>query len=116
MSVADVALHLKVDVRDVCPVPPMTDPLGLHWAQPHPTHFLFDDTHVVMKRRHFDQLRNYSASYPTGVYEGKMWKAEVAYMDRQCLPASKWFLCWYNDLRQSDRTAAIQTREILVVD
>lgn len=59
-------------------IPAMTHPLGKHWKQPEVDEITIDDTHALMSQRAFDKLLEYSASRPSGVYEGKMWKAVFA--------------------------------------
>lgn len=56
-------------------IPPITDPLGRHWKQPARNAIVIDDTHALMDGRTFDALADYSRSFPSGVYPGKMWKA-----------------------------------------
>lgn len=45
------------------------------WIQPPPEAMLADDKHVLMTREAFDALLSYSATIPTAIYKGKMWKA-----------------------------------------
>jgi hypothetical protein len=56
-------------------IPPMVHPLGKHWDQPPVDCIQVNDTHATMSQQAFDDLADYSHSQPTGVYEGKMWKA-----------------------------------------
>ena len=75
------------------PVPPITDELGLAtWAkeQPNANDFLFTQDIVYMSKDDFLRLKEYSSSYPTGVYAGKMWR---------CCVGGKWFLVWYYHVR-----------------
>lgn len=98
-------------------VPPMTHELSSEWDQPDPNGWAFDDTHVVMPEADFKALREYSASIPTGVYEGKMWRRVVlGYDDRDgagLAPMVVWYLMWYGDPIK-DR-CPIHSREILLV-
>ena len=55
-------------------IPPITDPLGRAWDQPDHSAWLFDDTHVILPLRDFEQLRGYQYSFPSGVYTGKVWR------------------------------------------
>ena len=56
-------------------IPPMTDPLGKHWEQPRDIrHAPMNGTHVLLDRIQFNQLHDYSASIPSGVYDGKCWR------------------------------------------
>lgn len=91
--------------RWTAPVPPMTHELSSAWVQPDPNVWAFDDTHVVMPESDFKALHEYSHSYPTGRYEGKMWKARTSH--------GEWYLMWYGDgLRD---LAPIQVRRVLLV-
>lgn len=58
-------------------IPPITDPLGKHWQQPHRRFIELDDTHALMSEQTFKGLKEYSTSIPTGRYEGKMWKGFI---------------------------------------
>jgi len=87
------------------PIPAMTDPQGRYWEQPSRTLILVDETHAVMERSAFDRLPEYSATIPTGVYEGKMWKARAG---------GAWRLCWYGPSATPD-SCSVNRREILLV-
>ena len=67
-------------------IPPMNHPLGKHWMQPNAQDIDIDDTHALMDEKSFNELKDYSGSLPSGVYEGKMWK-------RKCI--GRWYLFWY---------------------
>lgn len=69
-------------------IPPITDPMGANWRQPDHSAWLFDDTHVVLPQRDFDRLGEYSTTYPTGVYEGKVWRAQPP-------QTGVWVVRWY---------------------
>lgn len=86
-------------------IPPITHELGAYWKQPPLSDLLVDETHAVMTEPTFKALAEYSATIPTGVYEGKMWRARVR---------SGWLLRWYgpSDHHQS---CSIEQREILIV-
>ena len=88
-------------------IPVMLDPLGRHWDQPDPENILIDDTHALMSQSSFDQLANYSASQPSGVYDGKMWKSYFPLED--C-----WFLKWFGPC-DSPNCCATNIREILIM-
>lgn len=51
-------------------IPPITDPLGKSWKQPHRRFIELDDTHALMSEQTFKGLSEYSMSNPSGVYEG----------------------------------------------
>lgn len=72
--------------RAVSPIPQMTDKLGAYWKQPHRNAIEIDDKHAYMSHQTFEALLDYSNSQPTGVYVGKMWRAEYN---------SGWHLCWF---------------------
>ena len=67
-------------------IPAMTHTLGKYWNQPAREAVLVDDTHAVMDTAAFDQLAEYSTTLPSGVYPGKMWRAESH---------GRWVLRWY---------------------
>lgn len=80
------------------PVPPITDPLGSHWEQPDSNRFLFDDTHVLMTYADFMCLHEYSATQPSGVYPGKMWRRHDGFYDERFLAGGgepEWVLRWF---------------------
>lgn len=52
----------------------ITDPLGRYWKQPKVSEILVDDDCAIMSLDAFNLLATYSASIPSGVYCGKMWK------------------------------------------
>lgn len=94
-------------------IPPITDPLGSHWQQPSRDQILLDDTHALMTEHIFTQLLEYSGSYPSGVYEGKMWRRHDGLHDRQCPPdRRRWMLCWYANL--DEKRCKIEFREVLL--
>jgi hypothetical protein len=77
------------------PIPRITNGLvGPAWRQPDRNLITVTDTHAVMKKEVFESLAEYSRSYPSGVYPGKMW--------RRMEPDSR-LLCWY-DLTSDDPT------------
>lgn len=86
-------------------IPPITDPRGKGWKQPHRRFIEMDDESALMSEQTFKALKEYSTSLPSGQYAGKMWKAKVG---------DKWYLRWYSD---SDRPEYINinNREILVL-
>ena len=86
-------------------IPPITDPLGVYWDQPDTKDILVDETHAIMTERTLEQLAEYSASIPTGTYDGKMWRARGQ---------SRWFLRWYGP-HPDPTQISIHTREILLV-
>ena len=98
-------------------IPLMTDPRGRHWRQPGRDEILVDGTHAVMDRRTFQQLAEYSTSTPTGVYPGKMWKAEgMEGHWPQMRPTGKWFLRWYGLVDGRPDLCSNNWREIILVE
>ncbi len=77
-------------------IPPVTHPYGKYWKQPPLDGILIDDTHALMSERDFASLAEYSATNPTGAYEGKMWRRHDGKFDRHCKPEDcRWLLCWF---------------------
>lgn len=95
-------------------IPPITDPMGKHWKQPPTGSIGVTDTQAHMSRATFDQLAEYSASNPTGVYDGKMWRRHDGAFDRKCPPENrKWLLCWYGPATEP-KMCTIHQREIVL--
>lgn len=67
-------------------IPEMVDSRGSYWDQPKTDDIELSDTVAYMTKSTFDALKNYESSYPTGVYEGKMWRRGS-------------YLCWYHGSR-----------------
>lgn len=88
-------------------IPTITDPLGRHWRQPPLTEVLVDEEHAVMTRSTFDRLAEYSATLPSGVYPGKMWKAVYGAVA---------FLRWYGIVDGRPDLCSNNQRLILVVE
>lgn len=99
-------------------IPEMTDPMGRHWRQPQDIREApMDTTHVLLSRRQFDGLPEYSATSPSGVYPGKCWKRAHP---GPCAPGSlpvrgpkRWFLMWYGE-SPNPRYCSINHREIRI--
>lgn len=66
------------------------------WAseQPKIDELIVTPIHAYMTQKSFDSLSEYSCSIPTGVYEGKMWKAHLADHE-DGYKTQAWFLRWY---------------------
>ena len=60
------------------PIPPITDPLGMHWQQPDTEGMEFTDQLVQMSKEQFKLLKRYDRTLPSSVYEGKMWKCSAS--------------------------------------
>jgi|SRR6266850_4650297 len=99
-------------------IPPITHELGQHWEQPARAEIEIDETHALMTRRTFDGLAEYSATRPSGVYEGKMWKRNDGAFDYEFLARGGkpvWLLCWYG-LSDKPGMVSNHSRRILVVE
>lgn len=92
-------------------IPPMTDPISVHWNQPPRERIAIDDTHALMSSADFKALLEYSTSRPSGVYDGKMWKRREPQADGRSL----WVLMWYGPA-DDPRLCSINRREILIAD
>ena len=85
-------------------IPPITDPMGSGWDQPSRSDIDFINGRAVMTKATFDKLPEYSASLPSGVYEGKMWKR----LDGRHDPTARkedirWLLMWYGPSKKPDQ-------------
>lgn len=97
-------------------IPPMTHELSSCWRQPEPAAIRLDDQHAYMSNATFEDLKEYSASIPTGAYEGKMWKRHNGAFDREFLAKGgqpSWQLCWYG-YSELPNQVGIYRREIVV--
>lgn len=83
-------------------IPPMTDRLGRFWEAPDRSEIVIDDTHALMTLETYNKLLNYERSFPSGVYEGKMWRRDD-------------LLVWYGPSPKPD-TCSVHQREILIVE
>lgn len=92
-----------------CPIPMITNELGLYWEQPDPAQWLFDDTHVVIPERDLRKLHSYDTSMPSGVYDGKMWQRH-----EDGFSPPRHLLVWYGPHAEPGM-CGIYFREILVV-
>lgn len=79
-------------------IPPMTHPLSSAWKQPDTSDIIIDNDNAYMSKEIFDELMEYSATNPSGAYEGKMWKRHDGVYDRAYLAKGGkpgWMLCWF---------------------
>ncbi len=102
---------------DLTVIPPITDPMGRNWEQPDTAAILLDDTHALMDVPTFNALHEYSASFPSGVYEGKMWKRHDGIFDRDFIAGGgkpEWLLVWFG---KSDKPEWVSNnfRKIILV-
>lgn len=86
----------------VIAIPDCVHPLCKHWDQPDNAEIEVDKNNALMSKKAFDKLLVYSMSFPTGVYEGKMWKARIG---------SQWILRWYEN--SDEDHCSVQSRVIL---
>ena len=108
-TAVEVALE-KLEARE--PIPQMIHPLSQYWEQPSRREITVDATHALMSRAAFNKLHEYSMSVPTGVYEGKMWKAEL--FTGRSETELGWYLRWYGPSPDPDKCACHQRRIIIV--
>ncbi len=104
--------------RGGCPVPPITDPLGKSWDQPDPVGWKFTSTHVWMTRADFEKLKDYSATNPSGVYAGKMWRRHDGAFDPEWRAKGgkpEWILRWWG-LCDDPGHVSNEGRTILLLD
>lgn len=85
-------------------IPDITHPLGKGWNQPKTADIFIDDSSAFMSEKVLEALLEYSASIPTGVYEGKIWKAQAG---------DRWYLKWFGFAVDPNK-CSINIREIHV--
>lgn len=96
-------------------IPVMDDPLGKYWEQPRSIRSApMDDKHVLLTPRQLEQLHEYSATIPTGVYPGKCWKRIEPNRNRTKHTKLVTYLVWYGD-ETTDHQCPILFREVLVI-
>lgn len=88
-------------------IPIMTHPLSSAWSQPDSQQILIDNEYALMPKSFPSSLMDYSMSYPSGVYSGKMWKR----LD----PQWGWLLFWYGPSEKGPEYCSTNYRKILVV-
>lgn len=96
--------------------PPLESPYP--WRQPAPEFILIDDTHALMARVTFEELPEYSATIPTGVYPGKMWRrhdGELEHAQGRRKEPPIWLLCWYSRIPDKPDLCASNYRRVLLV-
>ena len=86
-------------VENAAMIPLMNHPLARYWDQPAREAIELDDKFAWMSLATFNELREYSCSYPSGVYPGKMWRRHEGLYEFGC-PVSRrrWLLCWYGEV------------------
>lgn len=78
-------------------IPKASDRMNPLWNQPNRNEILLDEEVAMMSEKAFQELKEYSCTDPTGVYSGKMWKANKR-------DNNTWYLCWFGPLPESDFT------------
>lgn len=99
-------------------IPVMWHRYGEVWRQPKREDIKLNGAFACMSEGTFRQLREYSASNPTGVYEGKMWKRHDGAFDQEFLAGGGkpvWLLCWYTYGEKPD-TCQTSMRKIRLMD
>ncbi len=72
-------------------IPNITNKLGSYWFQPERKNILINENYAFMSEQTFKGLNEYSTSVPSGVYPGKMWRADTR--------LNGWLLCWYGSVK-----------------
>ena len=80
-------------------IPEITHSYGKYWHQPDTSEILIDQHHAIMTEETYNKLEEYNMSFPTGAYNGKMWK-------------STGHLCWYYELNNIIHSTA---RKIIII-
>ena len=87
-------------------IPEITNPLGRSWQQPDLRKIKLNDEYAEMDEQTLQELLEYSRSMPTGVYEGKMWRA---------MSQEGWLLCWYAPSKNDENYCSVKRRRIQIV-
>lgn len=85
-----------------------------NWHAPDRSRITIDETHALMDAYTFNELPEYSATKPTGVYDGKMWRRHNGLFDVNC-PAKdrRWMLMWYGPCGDPNK-CSVNSRLILI--
>jgi len=103
-------------------IPPITDPLGRHWRQPDLSEVQMDGIHVLLTRRQFDELADYSTTRPDGVYVGKCWKSRESVEIKKNGKVigygwtDRWLLRWFGESEIGPGYCSNKQRIILIID
>lgn len=101
------------------PIPPITEPLGRNWEQPEREDITVDEEYALMTLRSFEELAEYSSTYPTGAYEGKMWKRHNGIYDHAFRARGgkpEWLLCWFGPSPKGPGWVQANRRKIILSD
>lgn len=93
-------------------IPVITDPLGRHWDQPSRDDIEIITDFAFMTENTCVQLHTYSTTFPSGMYDGKMWKSEINDGIRW---TGKYKLNWFHP-NDDPKKISISRREIKVLD
>lgn len=98
-------------------IPEITHPLGKGWDQPATSEIEIGSEFATMSKKTFDALAEYSCSQPSGVYEGKMWKANYS-RHRKRFPEDPdqpdiWYLRWFGFSEYPDKVSN-NSRKIII--
>lgn len=100
------------------PIPPMVHPLSKYWEQPLRDYILVDDKNAIMSEYTFKQLHEYTSTVPSGVYEGKMWRAMqhdgILYGRLRVRQDKPWLLRWWGPSEDPNK-CTLNSREIILV-
>jgi hypothetical protein len=77
-------------------IPEMTHPLGKHWEQPDKSEIKFSFGVAWVSEATFKKLASYDVTFPSGVYEGKMWRRKYSVRSGVGGFIDKHLLMWYD--------------------
>ena len=103
--------------------PPITHPLGKHWEQPPLRDVWFFGGLAIMTEKTLEELPEYSSTLPSGVYDGKMWRANVtppaapgcALPPREKPRKEEWILRWFAPSDEPNK-CAVKWADIVLID
>jgi hypothetical protein len=97
-------------------IPDMTDPLGQHWEQPSRAEIELRGGAAFMTRETMEKLKNYSASIPSGKYQGKMWRLceHEASFGKIGAPDA-WHIVWYGPSEKGEEYVKLNFRPIVII-
>lgn len=76
-------------------IPAKSNHYGRYWNQPKRSEILLSDTKAYMSQATFDKLADYSRSFPSGAYAGKMWRMTMK-------DGVRHFLRWFSETNDPD--------------
>jgi hypothetical protein len=113
---ADLAVHYA---SGTSVIPAIPETFCTSWKQPPLSLYGISATHALMTLATFRELKEYSASSPSGTYPGKMWRRHNGAWDKQFLDqggTAEWLLCWYAVSHSNPKWCMTETRKILLTD